>query len=280
MAEIKLFVSCHYPALVPRHPLLVPIQVGAALAEERFPGFIQDDEGDNLSAKNRSYCELTAQYWAWKNVRIDYYGFFHYRRYLYPDQEMKRPYRIKGGPTLELLDKLGYAHFPELISRYDVLLPKGEDMHLSVREHYANAPFHHGKDLALIESIIGEKCPEYKGAAEAYLSGTRCYFGNIFIMSRAVFSDYCGWLFPILAEFDRRADVRDYGPQEQRVDGYLAERLLGIWAVYHRELRTLELPRVHFIADPAERHKKQTVNFLLPPGSARRSWVKHMRGEK
>ncbi len=27
------------------------------------------------------YCELTAQYWAWKNEDADYYGFCHYRRY-------------------------------------------------------------------------------------------------------------------------------------------------------------------------------------------------------
>ena len=67
MAEIRLFVSCHKPTRVPEHPLLVPVQVGAALARERFPGFLYDDAGENISPKNPSYCELTAQYWAWKN---------------------------------------------------------------------------------------------------------------------------------------------------------------------------------------------------------------------
>lgn len=52
MAEIKLFVCCHQQSPVPSHPLLVPIQVGAALAETRFPGFLQDDTGDNISGKN------------------------------------------------------------------------------------------------------------------------------------------------------------------------------------------------------------------------------------
>lgn len=42
----------------------------------------RDNEGDNISGKNPDYCELTAQYWAWKNIDCDYYGFFHYRRYL------------------------------------------------------------------------------------------------------------------------------------------------------------------------------------------------------
>lgn len=280
MAEIRLFVSCHEASPVPEHPLLVPVQVGAALTEQRFPGFLPDDAGENISQKNRSYCELTAQYWAWKNAEADYYGFFHYRRYLYPDVNAKEPYRIEGAPTFELLDKLGYGQFAGLIARYDLILPMGEDMCLPVREHYAEAPFHHKKDLDLMEAILGERYPEYVPAMEEYLSGTRCYFGNIFIMERGAFQEYSGWLFSLLEEFDRRADVAGYGPQERRLDGYLAERLLGVWATHHRELRTLELPRVHFIEDRAERWKKRTVNLLLPPGSRRRSRVKGMRGKK
>lgn len=276
MAEIRLLVSCHRMAAVPAQPLLCPVQVGAALASQRFPGFLYDDTGDNISAQNPSYCELTAQYWAWKNLEADYYGFFHYRRYLCPDTGAKRPYRIEGAPTGALLDKLGYDRFPELISRYDLILPRKEDMHISVWDHYAGAPFHHRKDLELAVEILLAAHPEYRPAAEAYLTGSRCYFGNIFIARREVFQDYCGWLFPLLEEFDRRVDKTGYGPQEQRVDGYLAERLLGIWATHHRELRQLELPRVHFIEDGVQRRKKQLINLLLPPGSLRRSRIKSL----
>lgn len=277
MADIKLFVCCHQQTTVPAHPLLVPVQVGAALADVHFPGFLYDDIGDHISHKNRSYCELTAQYWAWKNVEADHYGFFHYRRYLYPDPLAKRPYRIEGKTSLPLLGRLGYARFEESISQYDLILPKGENMYVPVREHYANAPFHHQKDLALIEQIVRERCPEYQTALEAYLSSTICYFGNIYIMKRSAFRSYCAWLFPILEEFDRRADISGYGPQERRVNGYLAERLLGVYAVHHREWKTLELPRVHFIEDPVELYKMRAINFVLPPGSVRRSRIKNWK---
>lgn len=280
MPTIRLYVCSHQPAQVPEHPLLVPIQVGAALSGERFPGFLQDDTGDHISEKNRSYCELTAQYWAWKNETADYYGFFHYRRYLYPDLYARRPYRIAGAPSLPLLERLGYKGFAELIGRYDLILPKGENMHLPVREHYAGAPFHHRKDLALAEEILRERHPELTAALEEYLSGTVCCFGNMFIMRRGLFQDYCAWLFPILEEFDRRADTSGYSPQERRVDGYLAERLLGVWAAALRRsggLACAQLPRVHFIPKVVERQNKRLLNVLLPPGSHRRTLIKSIR---
>ena len=80
--NIKIFVSCHKPGIhFPDNTLLQPIHVGAALSSIVIPGVQRDDDGDTISEKNKSYCELTGQYWAWKNTSADYYGFLHYRRY-------------------------------------------------------------------------------------------------------------------------------------------------------------------------------------------------------
>lgn len=281
MRDIKLLVCCHQQTEVPEHPLLIPLQVGAALADVHFPGFVQDDTGDNISVENRSYCELTAQYWAWKNIKADYYGFFHYRRYLYPNTVVKRPYRIECRPTKALLDMLGYGRFPELIQKYDVILPKGEDMHIPVREHYGKAPFHHSQDLNQIEKIIQTDYPEYTEAMEQYLSNSVCYFGNIFIMKRDLFYPYCTWLFSIMDEFDASSAHSGYTAQEQRVNGYLAERLLGVYVTQMRRdstVKILELPRVHFTNSRAHMWEKRAVNLVLPPGSKRRAAVKkHLR---
>lgn len=280
MQPISIFVCCHRQAEVPKNRILQPIQAGAALAPRHLDGFLHDDAGEQISAKNRSYCELTALYWAWKNCDSDHIGLFHYRRYLYPDRGARRPYRIENKPTEELLRRLGYDSFSELIAQYDIILPKAEQMYVSVREHYAGAPFHRAEDLALMESVLREREPDYVPASERYLSGSRHYFGNIMIMRRELLEDYCAWLFPLLEEFDRRADFEGRSPQELRVDGYLAERLLGIYVTKQAgERRVLELPRVHFDAmDGRPDLKKRLLYRLLPPGSRCRAAVKAAAG--
>ena len=275
MSEIKLFVSCHKACALPKHELLVPMQVGAALTDERFPGFIQDDTGENISALNRSYCELTAQYWAWKNCAADYLGFFHYRRFLYPDTAEIRPYRVEKAADEALLKHLGFDRFPELIERCDMIAPLGENMYVSVRDHDSAAPNHRGEDLARMERILYECAPAYADAMEHYFSGTIHYFGNLFVMKRETFSAYCAWLFPLLEEFDRQTDTSGYSAQEKRVDGYLAERLFGVFYTYNRNrLSTRELPRVFMEPNPRRRQMKRLEIALLPPGSKRRAVAK------
>lgn len=271
-----MYVCCHKTSFVPENDLLFPIQVGAALTDSRFPGFLYDDEGENISKKNRSYCELTAQHWAWKNSRADYLGFFHYRRYLYPDPDARFPYRIASKPNAELLKRLGYEDFAALIRDHDMIMPIGENMHVSVRDHYASAPCHIPEDLVRMEKIIKEYCPDYIDAMEQYFSGSVHYFGNIHIMRRELFKHYCEWLFPLLDMFDQETDFSSRNAQEMRADGYLGERLLGVYYTRHKnEWKTLELPRVHFDAlDGSPDWKGRAAYLILPPGTKRRAWVK------
>ena len=274
--NIKLFVCCHRPVKVPADPLLIPIQVGAALAEGHFSGFLYDDDGDNISAQNRYYCELTAHYWAWKNVTADYYGFFHYRRYLYPSKNTKIPYIIKREPSLEILDKLGYDRFANLILNYDVIVPQKINMYMSVRKQYSNSTFHHYEDLCEVEKIIQRNYPNMLEALERYFSGTCSYFWNIYIMRRDIFFDYCSWLFAILKEFAEKININNrYNVQEERVLGYLSERLLGVFLTYwENKLRITELSSVHFYKEKYIQMKIK--NSILPPGSLRRFVAKNL----
>ena len=273
MADVKLFVCCHKNTYIPAHAMIVPIQVGAALTEERFDGFIQDNTGTHISGKNRFYCELTAQYWAWKNCKADYYGFFHYRRYLILNQTIKRPYILAAAPTENLLHKFGYDGFEAEITAgdYDIFAPRAEQRYQSVRAHYCEK--HNAEDLAYIERILACRCPRCLPAAKAYLDSTEHYFGNLYIMKRDTFWGYCEWLFPILEEFDEMVPNRS-----PRVDGYLAERLFGIYLTEYRQRhadRVMELPRIQFGASG----KSRLLYVLLPPGTWRRAVMRSLIGK-
>lgn len=69
MSEIKIFVT-HTPnrnTVRIEHPLMYNVIAGSAFLTQSVPeGMLLDNEGDNISFKNKSYCELTTQYWVWK----------------------------------------------------------------------------------------------------------------------------------------------------------------------------------------------------------------------
>jgi len=85
--NIKILVICHKKDKHIRasYPYM-PIQVGADLYHDLDLGFQKDNDGDNISSRNASWCELTGIYWGWKNIKdVDYIGICHYRRYFEMD---------------------------------------------------------------------------------------------------------------------------------------------------------------------------------------------------
>ena len=260
--DIKIFVACHKPSYVANNVYLYPIQVGAALSGKRLD-MLHDDEGENISEKNKSYCELTAQYWAWKNAEADYYGFFHYRRYLVFD------------PTMECNDDWGNVVFEritpeaieqmklkpdimrEMIQGYDAVTVKGRrypqtDQNvepLTVYREYGAVPFQHRKDLDTTLKILNKKYPEFREAAQEYMQSESAHECNMFIMKKDIYFHYCQWLFDILFEAEKQVDTTWYSVEEYRVMGYLAERLCGIYFTYlgkQKDRKILELPKTLF----------------------------------
>jgi lipopolysaccharide biosynthesis glycosyltransferase len=260
--NIKIFISCHKKCYIPKHDLLYPIQVGAINSKERFEGMLHDDEGDNISAKNQSYCELTAQYWAWKNEDADYYGFFHYRRYMsfakeqFPHnkfQDVEMDYLTDYALEKLNLDK---AAMINKINQYDVIatppvnLPDLSDELHNNFDQYVLTPYQYKEDIEVLLDIIKEKYPEYYHTAYHYFYKQKYgYYCNMFIMTKELFCEYSEWLFTILEEHEKRRDYSNYTVEGKRISGYLGERLFGIYYMHllkQKKYKTCELQRTLF----------------------------------
>ncbi len=247
--RIKILVACHRQDSNIRHDeVYEPIHVGKALHPDMDLGFIGDDTGDNISGKNESYCEVTAIYWAWKNLRdVDYIGLAHYRRYFDFSGSGIRDLVHAGewnpGGEMKRLEKM--------LSPDTILAAREKILPYNVAIHYGR--YHHTDDLKTVYQVIRERFPEYTEAFEKAILGHNGYSPyNMFVMPWALFDEYCSFLFPLLEEVEKRTDTSSYDPFQKRLIGFLAERLLNVFLARKRRsgIQIRRLPVV-FIADPA-----------------------------
>ena len=268
--NIKIFTSYHKKCELLKNGCIYPIQVGTAVNGVVYPEFLHDNVEDNISEKNPLYCELTAQYWAWKNADADYYGFFHYRRYLSFNEKTKYPTDVWGNVCepffcAELKEKYNWDEktIKNVVEKYDLILPtqkdiqKMPDMGKNMHKQYTAERTLHGEDLEIMMDVIKDKSPKFLKYAIQYENGHKTYFNNMFIMKKELFERYSEWLFDVVNECAKRGNYSDYSTEALRTPGHLAERLLNIYVLYlkdtQKNLRCAELQTV-FIenTDPQE----------------------------
>lgn len=263
--NVNIYVVCHKDAYVPKLACLKPIQVGTVFAPSRLQGMLYDDTGDHISDKNRSFCELTAQYWAWKNGEADYYGFFHYRRFFSFNTEQCFEEDGYGNIVIDQLTdtekerfRLDDQHIRALCTNYDIITVKARDINEQRKRsgnkerknnytEYADSEVQHLADLDKALNILRAKYPEMGTAAEQYMQSDRAYECNMFIMRKDLYHRYCAWLFDILFELEKEVDTSEYNQEELRVFGFIAERLFGIYYTWLKEqdsIQYLELQKV------------------------------------
>lgn len=245
MNNIKIYQVFHKNAQILQSRYVIPIQVGNG--EMLSCACIRDNQGDQISNKNDSYCELTAQYWAWKNDKdAEYLGIMHYRR-LFDFSNFNYQTDINGvinESTLGLDFEAKYGYFDDTIesfvSMYDIVLPKLWSVKnigfKSLKEHYVKAPYHIASHLQATEDAVKELYPEYFSDFQIVLNGHEGYFTNMFVMKREYFERYCEWLFDILALVESKISLDGLNIQERRVFGYLSERLLNVWIAYEKRI--------------------------------------------
>ncbi len=234
--DIKILVAAHKKYWMPDDNVYMPLHVGREGKQDL--GYIGDNTGDNISAKNANYCELTGLYWAWKNLKCDYIGLCHYRRYFAGKNIHDNDVEKKKAAILKRQD------YEKLLQEYDVILPVKRNYYIeTVRSQYEHA--HNKRDLDETEKIIAEFYPEYTEAFTKVMGKTKLHILNMFVMKKQLFDEYCSWLFSILFELEKRIDISGYNQYEARVYGFISERLLNVW-LEKQQLKVKEMPVLFF----------------------------------
>ena len=258
--SIKIFTFYYKntPVLI-QDDMYHPVMAGNVFVDTKS---IQgDDTGVNISDKNKYYSELTGIYWAWKNVKEDIIGCCHYRRYFTAKEEPFR-YKLKrllywpiglykkrfgliytDNTSFFLPRILGKEDACRLLGEYDAILPQARKLKYTVEVHYKR--YHIIDDLMMLEKIITQKYPEYIEAFQTVLNSKRLYANNMFILHNNHFQKFMQWWFDILFEFERQISKSQYTGYQERILGFIAERLLNVWFA-KQQLKVLELPVIYF----------------------------------
>lgn len=216
-----VYIAVHKDVQLDAREGYVPLQVGARFHTPFCP--LRDDTGLNISHKNPRYCELTGLFWVWHNTRDEYKGLVHYRRY----------FTRRGHVLTE-------AEIVDFLGDHDIILPRREPLRESAWQEFC---LHSGRetDLVLTRDAVGSVSPEMLPAFDGVMAGHHLHLYNMLIASKDEFDAYCRWLFAVLTQVERGVDMTGYTPYEQRLYGFLGERLLNVW-VTHRGLRVKALP--------------------------------------
>lgn len=237
--ELNLFMATHNTKCKNNLPdWIIPIQVGAHFNEDIFEKIV-DNIGDNISYKNKQFCELTALYWIWKNNKdFNYIGLCHYRRHF----------------NINKLDIL------KSLEVYDIILPNVRKLRISIEEQYIKE--HCQEDWNTMIEVLKEIYPQYYNESKRIFSDNKMFCYNMFITNKNIFNEYCEWLFPLLFEIEKRIDISKRSDYQKRYIGFLSERLFTLYA-YGSNLNILEV-NINTIHNKSENNKfKNIVNNII-----------------
>ena len=228
---MSIFVVTHKQAELPRTDWLVPLGVGGYRDASVQ---LSDETGHSIAAINRSYCELTATHWIWRNRPDDWVGLCHYRRYfnLLPLQGAPAQGVLQAPATPQTLAFLAAPAQRErlelLLDKFGLVVPAPVTVWPSVGHAFASA---HGADIwAAFMSACRD---EFGRIATTLEADTRFYPFNMLAARREVFADYATRLFRVIdrvsAAIGDRAPVDGARFQPYRYPAYLGERFTGLY---------------------------------------------------
>ncbi len=167
---------------------------------------------DNISCKNKQFCELTALYWIWKNVIDDIVGLVHYRRhFILPDN------------WVNIMCE----------NEIDVILPVPLYVHPNLEDNYKGR--HIAPNWENMLTYFKDNRPDEYDEVRNFFKSTSLYSPcNMIIAKKQVYDDMCSWLFPILFYVADKGGVVEDNYQN-RYPGFISERLITYFFEKNRD---------------------------------------------
>lgn len=242
----KIYISAHKCGFTPQMEPFQTIQVGAEKASTKFAN-AHDDTGDNISAKNSNYCELTAQYWVWKNAPpTDVVGFCHYRRYFHDVITVQHTKYLRDSEIENFFASYNSDFIDTYLKDHDIILLKPFSYYHSIENTLSTIV--QKDDLIILENAIREIHPDYLDTYRRFMNhNNKISSCNMFITSWEIFEEYSSWLFEVLEHAEKKIKLSDY-QTPSRVYGFLGEALLNVF-VTHNKLRPKKIPVLVFRDD-------------------------------
>lgn len=278
----KLIITAHHKndaAITLFKKYFFPIQVGAELNTNRFQ-ITTDNIGDNISFKNKSYCELTAHYYVLKNLDFDYAGLMHYRRIFttrnnwftliknhikYYLNLFKGFVQIKdlniflenNFVTSDLSDLESHCRsFQSFINdieldEIDIILPKKiKYAYLNLHKQYSLN--HCNSHFEIFNRVILLMYPQFQKILNQVNSSNKIYPYNMFVMNSSHYKEYHNMLFKVLAELEKNIELSSLDQYQARVYGFLSERFLNYyieWVRTREKIKIVELRTVFITSE-------------------------------
>lgn len=221
---VEIYVLTHKKIVEPYDSTLYkPILNGSINADQDF-GYIRDDSGDNISALNDYYGELSGEYWAWKHSDADIIGFCHYRRWYAKNLNWKK---ITKNDIINDLNE------------YDIILPHELNFNQTLydiqKETDITKPNYDAtyEDYRKVEKVLEKYFPDYAKCYRQVMYGKKMWAYTIFISNREVADMYFKWLFEVCDKLSEEINIKKYdrNSRDPRIFAFIAERLLTVYVL-------------------------------------------------
>lgn len=223
--------------------------VGADVNNTFSNDYEYDNVGENISAYNDSYCELTGLYWIWKNAKENIVGLVHYRRLF-----------VNLKPHIDFLGRhvvlakndpytiLNNEDVNKLLKNHDLIVKRSEFRLRTVKQIFIKQI---GMDLfEKVKKTIYVYEKDYVDSFNRICNSHSHINCNMFIGKKEIIDRYCEWLFPLLNDIDQQKIEESGDRYHNREIGYISELLFGVW---------LKNNYVKYIAVPVVFTENQTV---------------------